>query len=161
MCLYYGALRLAELSGLKWRNLQQGDSGGILTVFGKGGKTRSVMIPQAIFDEIRALKPEGAGYDDPVFAARNRWGGPSHLSIDGRIKPRRVEYMVRDAAIRAGIDKPVSPHWLRHSHATHALDNGAPIHLVQKTLGHSSLASTEKYLHVRPGTSSSTYLDFE
>jgi integrase/recombinase XerD len=152
--LYFGALRISELSGLKWRNLQQTSDGGQVTVFGKGGKTRSIGIPGDVFDDIMALKPAHARYDDPVFAAGHMCGGTKTLNI----KPRRVEYMVRDAAERAGIDKPVSPHWLRHSHATHAIENGAPIHLVQKTLGHSSLATTEKYLHARPGKSSATYL---
>ncbi len=52
----------------------------------------------------------------------------------------------------------VSPHWMRHAHASHALDRGAAIHLVQATLGHSSVATTGKYLHARPNESSSKYL---
>ena len=52
----------------------------------------------------------------------------------------------------------ISPHWLRHAHASHALDHGAPIHLVQATLGHSSVATTSAYLHARPGDSSARYL---
>ncbi|MBU4356156.1 MAG: tyrosine-type recombinase/integrase, partial [Proteobacteria bacterium] len=62
------------------------------------------------------------------------------------------------AAIRAGIEGAVSPHWLRHAHASHALDRGAPIHLVQATLGHASVATTGKYLHARPDDSSARYL---
>jgi integrase/recombinase XerD len=49
-------------------------------------------------------------------------------------------------------------HWLRHSHATHALERGAPIHLVQATLGHASVATTGRYLHARPTDSSSRFL---
>ena len=52
----------------------------------------------------------------------------------------------------------VSPHWLRHAHATHALDKGAPLRLVQATLGHASLDTTSKYLHIRPSESSGDYL---
>ena len=52
----------------------------------------------------------------------------------------------------------VSPHWFRHSHATHALDNGADLNLVSQTLGHSDLAITGMYIHVRPGSSSGDYL---
>jgi len=53
----------------------------------------------------------------------------------------------------------VSPHWLRHAHASHALDRGARIHLVQATLGHSSVAITSAYLHARPNDSSALFLD--
>ena len=53
-----------------------------------------------------------------------------------------------------GIDVNVSPHWLRHSHASHSLDKGAPLSLVKETLGHSSIAITEKYLHAKPDDSS-------
>jgi integrase/recombinase XerD len=62
------------------------------------------------------------------------------------------------AAKRAGVVGKVSPHWMRHVHASHALDRGAPIHLVSHTLGHSSVATTGRYLHVRPTESSSKYL---
>jgi integrase/recombinase XerD len=56
------------------------------------------------------------------------------------------------------LELAVSPHWLRHSHATHALERGAPIHLVAATLGHASVATTGKYLHACPTDSSSKYL---
>ena len=52
----------------------------------------------------------------------------------------------------------MSPHWLRHAHATHALERGAPIHIVQANLGHASVATTGRYLHARPTDSSARYL---
>ena len=58
----------------------------------------------------------------------------------------------------AGIDLAVTLHWPRHSHASHALDHQAPVHLVQATSGHSNLGTTGKYLHARPGESSGRYL---
>jgi integrase/recombinase XerD len=66
---------------------------------------------------------------------------------------------VRRAAKRAELEvkTKVSPHWLRHAHATHALERGAPIHLVQATLGHASVATTGRYLHARPTDSSARY----
>jgi integrase/recombinase XerD len=67
--------------------------------------------------------------------------------------------IVRSAARRVGIEANVSPHWLRHAHASHSLDRGAPIHLVQATLGHASVATTGRYLHARPQDSSARYLD--
>jgi integrase/recombinase XerD len=69
-----------------------------------------------------------------------------------------VERIVRAAAKRAGITALVSPHWMRHAHASHSLDRGASIHLVQTTLGHASIAITGMYLHVRPKESSGRYL---
>ena len=71
-----------------------------------------------------------------------------------------VVKIVQKAAQRAGIEGQVSPHWLRHSHASHSLDHGAPLSLVQQTLGHSSIATTEKYLHAKPDDSSGMYLEF-
>ncbi len=61
---------------------------------------------------------------------------------------------------RAGLRNAseVSPHWLRHAHASHAMDRGARIHLVQATLGHSDISTTGKYLHARPDESSALYL---
>ena len=76
----------------------------------------------------------------------------------GHLDPSQVLRIVRKAARRAGITKAVSPHFLRHSHASHALDRGAAISLVQVTLNHSSVATTGRHLHARPSDSSSRYL---
>jgi site-specific recombinase XerD len=65
---------------------------------------------------------------------------------------------VKQAGKRAGLEASVSPHWLRHAHASHALDRGAPIHLVQATLGHASISTTGRYLHARPKESSGRFL---
>ena len=62
------------------------------------------------------------------------------------------------AAARAGLSAAVSAHWLRHAHVSHALDRGAPAHLVQATVGHANLSTTSKYAHARPSDSSSRYL---
>jgi integrase/recombinase XerD len=66
--------------------------------------------------------------------------------------------VVKKAARRAGIEKPVSPHWLRHAHVSHALDHGAPVQLVKATTGHEDLATLSRYAHARPGESSGGYL---
>lgn len=73
--------------------------------------------------------------------------------------PSAIIRIVRRAAERAELEagSKVSPHWLRHAHATHALERGAPIHLVQATLGHASVATTGRYLHARPTDSSARY----
>jgi integrase/recombinase XerD len=147
LTLYVGGFRVAELCSLKWSDLQRRDAAGQITVFGKGGKTRTVLMPESVWNALQSLRGD-AGENQPVF--RSRKGG--HLDES------QVWRIVRKASTRAGIDKAVSCHWLRHAHASHALDRGAPIHLVQATLGHSSIATTGRYLHARPTESSSSYL---
>jgi integrase/recombinase XerD len=147
LTLYVGGFRVAELCSLKWGDLQRRDTAGQITVFGKGGKTRTVLMPESVWNAVQSLRGD-AGENQPVF--RSRKGG--HLDES------QVWRIVRKASTRAGIDKAVSCHWLRHAHASHALDRGAPIHLVQATLGHSSIATTGRYLHARPTESSSSYL---
>jgi integrase/recombinase XerD len=121
-----------------------------ITVFGKNGRTRAITIPTELGNDLEELRA-GAAADQPVFPSRT-----------GKALDRgRVRVILRDAARRAGISEPVSPHWLRHAHASHALDHGAPIHLVQATLGHRSVATTSAYLHARPGDSSARFLTIE
>lgn len=148
LTFYASGIRVSELSSLKWRDLIAREKGGQITVVGKGGKTRSILLPQKAWDQLISIK-HTATEDQPVFKSRNG----KHLDSS------MVWRIVRRAAIRAGIDKNVSCHWLRHSNASHALDNGAPVHLIQQTLGHSSIATTGRYLHSRPTESSGDYLD--
>jgi integrase/recombinase XerD len=146
--LYIAGVRVSEIAGLTGRDLQPRSEGGQVTVFGKGSKTRTVLLPSAIWRELLRWR-QHAALDAPVFASP-RGGGHLHVSS--------IERIVARAAARAGLELAVSPHWLRHSHATHALERGAPIHLVAATLGHASVATTGKYLHARPTDSSSKYL---
>lgn len=148
--LYYGGLRVSELCSLTWRNLQARGERGQATVSGKGGKTRVIVLPGSVWSELLQLR-ESAGEDEPVFASRNRSHG-------GHLHRYQVDRIVKAAAKRAGIQGNISPHWLRHAHASHALERGAKIHLVQATLGHSSVAVTSRYLHARPEESSGLYL---
>jgi site-specific recombinase XerD len=146
--MYAAGLRVSEVCGLKWRDTVEREGAGQITVYGKGGKTRVVLLSPETWAELIFLKSESDG-DNPVFASRK---GRGHLH------PSQVKRIVTAAATRAGVEGQVSPHWLRHAHASHALDRGAPIHLVQATLGHASVATTGKYLHARPGDSSARYL---
>jgi integrase/recombinase XerD len=149
--LYSGGIRVSELVGLNWESLQPRENGtGQITVLGKGKKRRIVILSEAVFHEVLTLKPKEARAFDPVFVSREQ-GSP-------RLSVRMIQIIIEKARLRAGILKKVSPHWLRHAHASHALDRGAPIHLVQATLGHASVATTGKYLHARPQESSSKYL---
>jgi integrase/recombinase XerD len=149
--LYASGVRVSELCGISWRDLQPNGAGGQITVWGKGSVTRSVQLPAAVWKLVAELRSEKGGADEPVFVSRKKRG-------DGRLQPLAVLRIVRAAARRAGIALPVSPHWLRHAHASHALDRGAPIHLVQTTLGHANISTTGRYLHARPKESSSGFL---
>jgi integrase/recombinase XerD len=151
MLLYASGIRVSELCALAWRDLQPNGASGQITVFGKGNVTRSVQLPQSVWQLLIALRSNGAGLSDPVFRSRK---GTNR----GFLQPVAVLRVVRTAAKRAGIELPVSPHWFRHAHASHALDRGAPIHLVQATLGHASVTTTGRYLHARPQDSSSRFL---
>lgn len=145
---YLAGLRISEICGLRWRDTKRRTGGaGQITVFGKGGKTRVVVLPGAMWKELVELRGE-AGDDDPVF--RSQKNGPLDRS--------QVHRIVKRAAARAGLSPAVSCHWLRHGHISHALDRGAPAHLVQATVGHASLQTTSRYAHARPNESSSTYL---
>jgi len=146
--LYGVGLRVSELCALTWRDLTGRGDFGQATVFGKGSKTRFVLLPATIWQELMSIRG-AAGSDAPVFPSRKQGG---HLTRS------QVMRIVRAAAQRAGIDAKVSPHWLRHAHASHSLDRGAPIHLVQQTLGHASVATTSRYLHARPQDSSARFL---
>ena len=145
--LYAAGLRVSELCGLKWRDLQNRNGGGQVVVFGKGEKTRTILLPTPVWAKLLTLRVD-AGDNDPVFRSRKK----------GHLTPPQVWRIVRKAALRAGIERAVSPHWMRHAHASHALDRGAPIHLVQVGLGHSSVAMTGRYLHARPTDSAANYL---
>lgn len=145
--IYMSGIRVSELAQLKWRHLMPRAEAGQITVFGKGGKTRTILLKLKTWNALLSLRGE-AGPLDPIF--RSQKGG--HLDVS---QIRRIVYA---AAKRAGLPKKVSPHWLRHAHASHALDRSAPIHLVQATLGHASVSTTGRYLHARPTESSSLYL---
>jgi integrase/recombinase XerD len=146
--LYVSGVRAAELCGLTWRDALPRQDGGQITVFGKGGKTRTILLKPKIWQQLLSIKG-AAGPDASMFRSRN---GGGHLDTS---QVRRIVYA---AARKAGLEKKVSPHWLRHAHASHALERAAPIHLVQATLGHASLSTTGRYLHARPTESSSFYL---
>lgn len=149
--LYSGGLRVSELCQLTWKNLQQRGESGQVTVLGKGQKARTVLLPAGVWNELCSIRGD-ASANDPVFQSREGDAVGRHLDRT------QVYRIVARAAKRAGIQGKISPHWLRHAHASHSLERGAPIHLVQATLGHSSIATTSRYLHARPSDSSALYL---
>lgn len=146
--LYATAARVSELCGLTWADVQPNGDSGQVTLFGKGGKTRAVKLSKATWQALQALRPMICDGSEPVFISQK----------GGRLDETQVHRIVKQAAQRAGIAGNVSAHWLRHSHASHALDRGANIALVRDTLGHSSLAVTSRYTHAKPNESSALHL---
>ena len=146
--LYATGARVSELCNLQWRDLQAATIGrGQATLFGKGQRTRIVIFSASTWSVLNEQR-SNATDDDYVF--RSRTGKRLHRTQIARI--------LTIAAAQAGITAKVSPHWLRHSHASHALERGTPITVVQATLGHATLVTTGIYLHVRPQSSSALYL---
>jgi integrase/recombinase XerD len=146
--LYGSGIRATEASGLDWKDVQPRDSGGQLVVLGKGSKVRVIRISPQTWKALLAIRPNDATPADPVFVTDQ----------ERRMSRNYISILVRRAARRIGIGAKVSAHWLRHGHASHSMDKGAPLSLIQKTLGHTDLTTTSRYLHVRPTESSSKYL---
>jgi site-specific recombinase XerD len=142
--LYSAGLRVSELCHLRWQDVVPTVGGkAMLIVYGKGGHQREAEISAASHAALQELRAAVAPAD---YIFRTRTG--HHLDRS------EVHRLLKRLAQAAGIGKPVSAHWLRHSHASHALDNGANPKAVQEQLGHSSLAVTTGYLHTDKGTAS-------
>lgn len=132
--LYAGGMRVSELCSLRWRDVI--DRGELLQVsfVGKGRKKRHLVLNE---DATMALRSLQAGDPDQhIFRAVNY-----HLE---QLTSRAIQNIVKNAAKKAGIERwrKVSPHWMRHSHATHSIDHNAPLSLVRDTLGHENIIPT-------------------
>jgi len=139
--LYGCGLRVSEAAGLRISHVHLDE--GFVDVIGKGDKQRLVPLGEVAADAIRAYLPDRPSpaarpYDDILFL--NRFGKPlSRISIFK---------LVKDQAMAAGIQKEISPHTFRHSFATHLIENGADLRIVQEMLGHESILTTEIYTHI-------------
>lgn len=134
---YSSGLRLSELCGLHWRDLDLAD--GLVHVLGKGRRQRSVPLgshARAALADWRAST--GAASDAPVFPGRG--GGP--------ITARAVQLRIAQLAQRQGLFKRVHPHLLRHSFASHILESSGDLRGVQELLGHADIATTQIYTHL-------------
>lgn len=141
--LWGSGLRVHELVGLDVAAANRGSSW--IRVRGKGAKTRDVPLTAPARDALDAwLAARGALLGDAPEA-------PEALFLNargGRLSDRSVRRLLQAAQERTGIVAPVSPHGLRHSFATHLLDDGADLRSIQEMLGHASLRTTERYTHV-------------
>lgn len=134
--LYGTGIRVGELAGLKFQDMDLGEAW--VRVRGKGNKERIVPLGGKAMAALRAyLQERGTG------------PGPLFLNPQGaRLTERSIQRIVKRRALRAGIVKRTTPHTLRHSFATHLLEEGADLRGIQELLGHSSLSTTQKYTQV-------------
>ncbi len=151
---YASGLRVSELANLQLSNLHIDD--GYLRVIGKGRKERVIPVArdssnilECYLNEIRPML-----CDDPrlqhVFVTRH-----------GTALSRKTLWrMIKNYTIKAGIMKNVTPHTLRHSFASHLLQNGAPLRVIQEMLGHADIATTQIYTHVNPERLKSIHQQF-
>lgn len=139
---YASGLRLAELRGIRLEQLHL--DAGFVNVIGKGNKERVVPVGkkavQAIERYLSAGRPKLVTAKSPANLFLTKRGTPfASVTLWLRIKRR---------AARAGIDRNITPHMLRHSFATHLLENGADLRVIQELLGHASISTTEVYTHL-------------
>jgi integrase/recombinase XerC len=153
--LYGAGLRVSELVGL-----DVGDADprqGQVRVMGKGGKERIGLLGRPAVRALQAYLEAGR----PVLASKGKGVTiPSALWLNhrgGRLSVRGVSLMLSKAGEQAGIRTSVSPHVLRHSFATHLLDGGADLRVVQELLGHANLVTTQIYTHVSQSRAREVY----
>lgn len=145
--LYACGLRVSELCSLKIQDVYDE----FVKVYGKGGKERLVPIGRQAIQAIdRYLTYRDNKVNDLLFL--NKKGAP--------IDRVWVWKMVKSRAKQAGIQKNISPHTLRHSFATHLLDNGADLRIIQELLGHASISSTDRYTHLSRSHLQNAFLKF-
>ena len=135
--LYATGMRVSELVNLKVNNLIFEEKIGFLRQ-AKGRKDRIFNIPEFLFNDLREQAENQKNLNEEhLFTGSN-----------GSLSQRNIQKIVSNLAKKAGIKKEVHPHTLRHSFATHLLENGIDIRYIQALLGHSSISTTELYTHV-------------
>lgn len=150
--LYAAGIRVSELANLDTGQVNL--SANEIRVWGKGSKERVALIGEPAAEALNAYlsqgRPKLMGKKSSSALFVNRYGK--------RLTERSVQKMLQKYAILAGIDKRIYPHLLRHTFATHLLDGGADLRVVQELLGHASLSSTQIYTHVSQSQARKVYL---
>ncbi len=148
--LYSSGLRISEALGLDVGDLSF--EGGFVRVIGKGDRERLVPVGDPALEVLGRYLRERSPAGPEVGASRSAkasGGDPLFLSTRGRRLDRMAAWRVlRRTAVRAGLAGRVTPHTLRHSFATHLLEGGADLRVVQELLGHASITTTQLYTHV-------------
>jgi integrase/recombinase XerC len=137
---YSSGLRLSELASLRWDQVDT--AAGLITVTGKGNKTRVVPLGSyaaAALVQWNRVRGQFAGFDEPCVFVSNR-GTP--------ISARAIQSRIRHWARRQGLPQKVYPHLLRHSFASHMLESSGDLRAVQELLGHADISTTQVYTHL-------------
>ncbi|MBI3623816.1 tyrosine-type recombinase/integrase [Candidatus Pacearchaeota archaeon] len=135
--VYACGFRVSELANLKVSNLDFNEKVGYIRQ-AKGRKDRIFNIPLFLINDLeKQAKEQKANNQEFLFTGPN-----------GKLSDRNMQKIVRNAAKKAGINKKISPHTLRHSFATHLLENGVDIRKIQELLGHADLSTTQIYTHI-------------
>ena len=137
--LYACGFRVSELVNLKVNDIDFGEKSGHARQ-AKGKKDRMFNLPVSLIEPLKR-QAEIQKQDNSEFL----FSGPN-----GKLSTRNIEKIVKRAALKAGISKRVMPHTLRHSFATHLLEDGVDIRFIQVLLGHASISTTELYTHISP-----------
>jgi len=135
--LFSTGLRVSELTHLKILDLKFDEKIGHVRQ-GKGKKDRIFNIPDFLFNDLKEQSEKQKDKKEEYLFTGNK----------GKLTERNLQKIVQKASVRAGITKNVHTHTLRHSFATHLLENGVDIRHIQVLLGHSSISTTELYSHV-------------
>ena len=138
--MYSSGLRLSELTGLDINSIDLADA--MVTVLGKGRKTRKVPVGRQALAAVRAWLKQRPGFaaEDETALFVSRRGN--------RISTRNIQQRLRDRAVRQGLTTHVHPHMLRHSFATHVLESSGDLRAVQELLGHADISTTQVYTHL-------------
>ena len=136
--MYSSGLRVSEVVGLRFSDIFPAE--GCVRIVGKGDKQRLVPLSQAALQRIADYRADSRPDCNSEFVFVNAKGKPLTRVM--------VFYIIKQAALQAGVTTKISPHTLRHSFATHLLAGGASISQVQEMLGHESITTTEIYTHV-------------
>lgn len=139
--IYSCGLRISELVGLRGEDIDWNEQ--LVRVRGKGKKERLLPISETALGAIRhywSFLPGRPAGKTPVFLSETKRRAP--------VNPTMLQRRLKTYLMRAGLDPAITPHKLRHSYATHLLDNGADLRSVQELLGHAHLTTTQVYTHV-------------
>ncbi len=152
--IYSSGLRLAEVVALDVADVDLADA--LVTVTGKGRKTRMVPVGGPARDAIRAWLPRRAEIMPPGSGADS--GGPLFVSRKGRrLGPRTIQQRLHQRGLERRVDGRVHPHALRHSFASHLLESSGDLRAVQELLGHADISTTQIYTHLDFGHLAEVY----